>query len=135
MITFHSNKSPAKGSLVGKYVFVVGNFHYASYTNSPTLVVREMGVSVEGQLLNRTVEGGLVIATSVSDDDETRTVRRASAACICDNLEEVNAVLRANFESRNLYEASIAAGKRVFLALDGVEIKPENVTVHRTRKP
>ncbi|MDW9481898.1 hypothetical protein GOB57_24935 [Sinorhizobium meliloti] len=134
MIKFQSKQNPVQGSLLGKFVFTDAGMHFACYS-SPMVVIREMGVSLEGQRLNRIVGGGLTIATSVSDEDETKTLRRASVACVCDTLEEVNAIFRANLASKNLYHASIKEGNELFSALDGTEIAPDNASSARTPKP
>lgn len=134
MIKFHNKRNPAQGSLVGKFVFADGGMLWASYS-SPVMVIREKGVSLEGQCLNRTMERGLIIATSVSNEDETKTMRVASVACVCDTLEEVNAILRANFASRSLYNASIQEGRELFTALDGTEVTPETAPAQRNTKP
>jgi hypothetical protein len=132
VINFHNKQNPAQGSLIGKFVFVEGGMHWVSLA-SPVMVAREMRVSLEGQRLNRVIDEGLIIATSVSTEDETKTIRRSSVACVCDTLEEVNAVLRANLASRNLYNASIQQGKELFSALNGTEIL--SVTVQASRIP
>ena len=134
MIKFHSKQNPVEGSLIGKFVFADGGMHYASYSR-PTMVVREMGVSLEGQRLNRTIVDGPIVATSVSNEDETEVMRRASVACVCDTLEEVNAILRANYDARVLYNASIEEGKQLFSALDGTEVTPDNGPSQGTPKP
>jgi hypothetical protein len=134
VIKFHSKQNPAKGSLVGKFVFADGEMHYASYAR-PTMVVREMGVSLEGQRLNRAMDNGVVVAISVSNEDETEVMRRASVACVCDTLDDVNAVFRANFASRSLHNASVEEGKQLFRALDGTEVAPDNAPPQRTPKP
>lgn len=133
MIRFYSKQKPATESLIGKYVFADGGMHYAMYS-AAIMVTREMGVSLEGQHLCRTIEDGVMVATDL-DEHEIKTMRKASVACVCDTLDEVNAVYRANFESRNLYNASIAAGKEVFGALDGTEIQPATTPENRTPKP
>lgn len=134
MIKFHNKQNPFQGSLVGKFVFADGGMLWASYS-SPVLVISEKGVSLEGQCLNRRMEGDLIIATSVTNEDEKKTMRVASVACVCDTLEEVNAVYRANCAARNLYNASIEEGRKLFTALDGTEVIPETAAVQRSMKP
>lgn len=133
MITFHSKQNPATESLIGKYVLADGGMHYASYS-AAIMVTREMGVSLEGQHLCRTIEDGVMIATTV-DEDELKTMRKTSVACVCDTLDDVNAIYRANFASRSLYQAAIAAGKELFIELDGTEIQPSVAPEKRTPKP
>ncbi|MCS4088701.1 hypothetical protein [Rhizobium sp. BK176] len=133
MITFYNKQKPASESLIGKYAFADGGMHYASYS-AAIMVTREMGVSVEGLHLCRTIEDGVMVATEV-DEHELKTMRKTSVACACDTLDEVNAIYRANFESRSLYQASIAAGKELFVALDGTEIQPSTTFENRTPKP
>lgn len=133
MITFYSKQKPPTESLVGKYVLADGGMHYASYS-AAIMVTREMGVSLEGQHLCRTMEDGVIVATT-TDEHEIKTMRKASVACVCDTLEDVNAIYRANFESRNLYQASIIAGKELFAALDGAEIHTIATRENRTPKP
>ncbi|MCZ7862758.1 hypothetical protein O9X98_15390 [Agrobacterium salinitolerans] len=134
MIKFHNKRNPFQGSLVGKFVFADGGMLWASYS-SPVLVIREKGVSLEGQSLKRTMQSGVIVATSVSDEDETKTMRVTSVACVCDTLDEVNAVFRANFASRSLYDASVKEGRELFTALDGTEVIPETAPAQRSMKP
>jgi hypothetical protein len=134
MIVFYSKSNPAPDMLLGKFVFTDGNMYYASLP-SPIMVIRETGASLEGQPLSRIMEGDLIIATSVSDDHETKTIRKAAVVCACDTLEEVNAILRANLSAKNLYHASIADGKRLFADLDGQEFNANTAPENRTPKP
>jgi hypothetical protein len=126
VINFHDKKNPAQGPLEGKFIFTDGGMHYTNYSK-PMMVLREKGVSVEVQRLNRSTIEGVIVANSVSDDDVPEVMRRASVACVCDNLDEVNIILRANFDSKNLYYASIEAGKTMFSALNGTEVKQNTV--------
>ena len=135
MIKFHNKRNPVQGSLVGKFVFADGAMLWASYSSHPVMVIREMGVSLEGQCLNRSIQGGPIVATSVSNEDETKTMRVASVACVCETLEEVNAILRANFESKNLYNASIQEGRELFAALNGTEVALDTAPAQRSLKP
>jgi hypothetical protein len=122
VITFHDKQNPATESLLGKYALVESGMHYVSYGGA-ILVTREMGVSLEGQHLCRTIENGLMIATTI-DEDETKTIRRSSVGCVCDTVDEVNTVYEANFASRNMFYAAIDAGKELFAVLNGTEIAP-----------
>ena len=125
MIRFFTKSSPARESLVGKFVLHEGSNIFASYANL-RMVVSESEKSYVGRELLKKFVDGRIVFTGVSDEDPQGSVyRKASVACICDTIEDVNVVARKNAEAQQLFHDAIADSKVLFEELEGYEAESE----------